>query len=88
MVIGWGNLGAPPQPPRRASKVASREATACSRTLRSIEPPSAAERWPTKASTSLVPEASTSVRSSRHALRTPARTSRNEGMPWRGSFGK
>ena len=49
MVIGWGNLGAPPQPPRRASKVASREATACSRTLRSIEPHSAAERWPTKA---------------------------------------
>ena len=87
MVIGCGNLGAPPHEPLTWSNAPTRAAfTVVNRSASMTGPlPGATVRdCSTSADTSRWPAAITSLRCPRHAWATPSRTWRNDGIPWRG----
>ena len=88
-VIGWGNFGAPPNPPQVASNDRRSSAIACD-VSSSVSGSSDEASDPAReiASTTRPACCSRSVRRSRHASAIPSSTWRNDGMPCDGTFGK
>ncbi len=90
-VIGWGNLGAPPHDPLRASNEAVSAASTAPKNPRSMagpDPGVAVRFCSTSALTSRCPAAIASPRSMAHACATPSSTWVKDGIPWRGRSGK
>ncbi len=91
MVIGCGNLGAPPHEPLMVSKrVVSASSTPTKNASSSGSGSSLAlptTCWAMSASTKRWPAASTWSRSSVQARHTPSRTCVKDGIPWWGRSG-
>ena len=92
MVIGWGNLGAPPQPPLTGSNgpLDRRSPRSASTSRPAARRPPGADRCCSAIACDEPAAGRARARSAGpvHAWRTPSSTWRNEGMPWRGVSGK